>query len=538
MVMHVSLAGGDRIQVDVQSTAPSTDIYLVADTRESVKRAEKTTLKEGKARFMVDMNELGEGISHLTVFDDRRQPLCERLVFRQPSRPLQLTVKADQAAYGTRKKINLQVNSTFDGNSPVPADCSVAVFRVDSLQTATSGHIFQYLWLGSDLKGKIESPEYYFDHPEDRDAMENLLMTHGWRRFRWEEVKNKKPPVFEYPLEFNSAIITGKVVDARTGNPAALPVMGYLSVPGTRTQFTAATCDEGGRIRFELKDFYGAPEVIAQTNPEDSGYRIDINNPFSEKYTETPLPLFQFPRPDSALLSDKSVAMQVLNRYGGEHLKHFTFLPGIDTNTFYYKPDYSYRLDDYTRFTTMEEVMREYVVLMLVQRRQGHFHLPMLDLGNNQFFATDPLILLDGVPAFNIDSLMILDPLKMRRLEMVHRRYFMGSVNFGGIMNWTSYKGDLAGYILDPRATVVDYEGLQMEREFYAPTYETEEQAASHLPDFRNVLYWAPMLPTDRQGRGALSFYSSDLPGKYVVVVEGLAADGKAGSGVGTFEVQ
>jgi hypothetical protein len=186
----------------------------------------------------------------------------------------------------------------------------------------------------------------------------------------------------------------------------------------------------------------------------------------------------------------------------------------------------------------MEEVMREYVVLMLVQRRQGHFHLPMLDLGNNQFFATDPLILLDGVPVFNIDSLMILDPLKMRRLEMVHRRYFMGSVNFGGIMNWTSYKGDLAGYILDPRATVVDYEGLQMEREFYAPTYETEEQAASHLPDFRNVLYWAPMLPTDRQGRGALSFYSSDLPGKYVVVVEGLAADGKAGSGVGTFEVQ
>jgi hypothetical protein len=537
-VMHVSAYGEDRIRVDVQSTTTNADIYLLADTRQSVKWAGTATVKDGKASFLVDRNRLGEGISHLTVFDDRRQPVCERLVFRQPSQPLQLTVKAGQATYGTRRKINLQVSSTTDGNSPVAADCSVAVFRVDSLQTATSGHIFEYLWLGSDLKGKIESPGYYFDHPEDRQALDNLLLTHGWRRFRWEDIQSQKPPVFEYPLEFNGAIITGKVVDARTGNPATQKIQGYLSVPGTRTQFTSATCDEGGRIRFELKDFFGAPEVIVQTDPEDSAYRIDINNSFSERYTEAPLPMFRFPRPDSTLLTDKSVAMQVLNRYAGEELKRFTFQPGIDTSVFYYKADRSYLLDDYTRFTTMEEVMREYVVLMLVQRRQGHFHLPLLDLGDIQYFATDPLILLDGVPVFNIDSLMTLDPLKMRKLETVQHRYFMGSVNFSGIMNWTSYKGDLAGYILDPRATVVDYEGLQMQREFYAPSYATDEQVASHLPDFRNVLYWTPMLPTDRQGRGALNFYTSDLPGKYIVVVEGLSVDGRAGSGIASFEVE
>jgi hypothetical protein len=538
MVMHVSATDGDRIRVDVQSTILTADIYLLADTRQSVKAEMKEMLKDGKASFLMERRQVGEGISHLTVFDNRRQPVCERLVFRQPSQPLELTVKANQPTYGTRKKISLHVSSVGDGNSPVAADCSVAVFRVDSLQTATSGHIFQYLWLGSDLKGRIESPGYYLDHPEDREAMDNLLLTQGWRRFRWEDVQSQKPPAFEFPLEFNGAIISGKVVDARTGNPATRHIQGYLSVPGTRTQFTSATCDEGGRIHFELKDFFGAPEVIAQTNPEDSAYRIDINNPFSERYTETPLPMFQFPRLDSGLLTDKSVAIQVLNRYGGERLKQFALSPGVDTIPFYHKSDYAYLLDDYTRFTTMEEVMREYVVLMGVQRRQGHFHLPLLDLSNKQFFANDPLILLDGVPVFNIDSLMIIDPLKIRKLETVHRRYFMGSVNYTGIMNWTSYKGDLAGFLLDPRATVVDYEGLQMEREFYAPVYATDEQVASHLPDFRNVLYWAPILLTDRQGSGALSFYSSDLPGKYVIVVEGLTADGKAGSGIGTFEVE
>ncbi len=539
MVMHVSPEGDDRLRVDVQSASTAvTDIYLLADTRQSVKWAGTTTVRDGKASFVVDRNRLGEGISHLTVFDSRRQPVSERLVFRLPSHPLQFDVRADQATYGTRKKISLMVNSTGEGNSPVAADCSVAVYRVDSLQTATTGHIFEYLWLGSDLKGKIESPEYYFDHPEDRQALDNLLMTHGWRRFRWEDVQSGKPPAFEYPLEYNGAIISGKIVDARTGNPAALNIQGYLSVPGTRTQFTSATCDQGGRIHFELKDFYGGPEVVALTNPEDSAYRIEINNPFSEKYTEAALPMFELPRLDSGLLLDKSVAMQVLNRYGGERLKTFTLLPGTDTSMFYNMADHSYLLDDYTRFTTMEEVMREYVVLMLVQRRQGHYHLPFLDLGVTQFFQTDPLILLDGVPVFNIDSLMVLDPLKMRKLETVQHRYFLGSVNFPGIMNWTTYKGDLGGYLLDPRATVVDYEGLQLEREFYAPSYATDEQAASHLPDFRNLLYWAPQLPTNGQGRGALSFYSSDLPGKYVVVVEGLAADGTAGTGISSFEVE
>lgn len=538
MVMHVTDQGEDELRVAVQSTSSTEEIYLLADTRQSVKWAEAATLKDGKASFAIDRKRLGEGISHLTVFDFRRQPVCERLVFRQPSRPIQLNVKADQASYGLRKKINLQLSSTADESGPVAADCSLAVFRVDSLQKPTTGHIYAYLWLNSDLKGKIESPEYYFNHPEDREAVDNLLLTHGWRRFRWEDVQGTGTAAFEYPLEFHGAIVSGKVVDVKTDNPATQNIVGYLSVPGTRTQFTTATCDEGGRIHFEMKDFYGGPEVVALTNPEDSAYRIEINNPFSDKYTETPMPMFELARMDSGVLTDKSVAMQVLNRYGGERLKHFKFPAEIDSSTFYYRADHSYLLDDYTRFTTMEEVLREYVVLIMVQRRQGHWHLPILNLGEMQFFPADPLILLDGVPVFNIDSLMTLDPLKIRRLETVQHRAFLGSTNFPGVMNWTTYKGDLAGYLLDPRATVVDYEGLQLKREFYAPSYATDEEAASHLPDFRNVLYWAPKLSTNAQGNGSLSFFSSDLPGRYVAVVEGLTADGKAGSGIATFDVE
>lgn len=528
----------DHWRIDIRATGPkaSGEVYLIGHTRQQVKVAEAATLAGGKASFSIDKKKFGEGVSSLTVFNVLREPVCERLVFRQPAHPLQISVQPDKQQYGTRQKIELGVDLSGDTST---AQCSLSVYRVDALQGAPESRIGDYLWLASDLKGKIESPEYYFDHPEDTQAMDNLMLTHGWRRFKWGDVQSHSNPAFEFAPEYNGAIISGKLTDTRTGAPGK-GIQVYLSVPGTRTQFTSAFTDNDGQVHMELKDFYGGQEIIAQTDPtRDSTYRIDIQSPWADSYTnDRPISPYRLPQGDSGVLVDRDLAMQVLNRYGGEKLKKF-HLPAIaDTTPFYYRPDFSYMLDDYTRFTTMEEVMREYVTLMMVQRRGGHFHLPLFELTYNQFFDTDPLILLDGVPVFNIDSLMILDPLKVKRLHTMQHKVFMGSTYFPGIMSWTTYKGDLGGYILDPHSTVVDYEGLSMQREFYDPAYPTPEAAASHLPDFRNVLYWTPSVPLAAGGKGALTFYTSDLAGKYIVVAEGLTAAGSAGTGIASFEVK
>ncbi len=544
MVMRLTREGERQIRVTVESSfsggagsGGGSMTFLVAHTRQSVRITEASVLKDGKTSFLLDKNLLGDGISQLTLFNAARQPVCERLIFKNPAHRLQLAILADQDSYMTRKKINLRVSAAGWDNRPVGADCSLAVYRVDSMQTIPSDHIDDYLWLRSDLKGNIESPDYYFGHPEDEEAMDNLMMTHGWRRFRWEEVEQHSAPYFEFPPEYNGTIISGRMVNTRTG-AAAREIQGYVSLPGTRTQFSSSVSNEEGNLKFELKDFYGSQELVVQTNPNvDSLYRVDILSPFSDSYPEAVMTPYIPPLNYPVSLTDKSVAMQVLNRYGGEKLKHFVF-PAADTTVFYLKPDNSYLLDDYTRFTTMEEVMREYVTLMLVKRSGIHYHLPLLDFPNNVFFEEDPLILLDGIPVFDIDKLMAMDPLKIRKLDVIHRKYFLGGTSFDGVMNWVTYKGDLGGYILDPHTAVLDYEGLQLKREFYSPSYETQDEAGSHLPDFRNVLYWSPDLKTDSLGRAAQSFFSSDIPGHYVVVLEGLTPDGCAGSGMMHFEVK
>ena len=139
---------------------------------------------------------------------------------------------------------------------------------------------------------------------------------------------------------------------------------------------------------------------------------------------------------------------------------------------------------------------------------------------------------------FDLDKLMRYDPLKIRKLEIVSRMYYLGNLSFSGIINFVTYNGNMPEYELDPHTTVMDYEGLQVQREFYSPVYETPQQVENRLPDYRNLLLWSPNVKTDNSGKKNIQLYTSDLPGKYAVILQGLTIDGKSGSKVMILEVK
>jgi len=332
--------------------------------------------------------------------------------------------------------------------------------------------------------------------------------------------------------EYTGHIITGKIVNTETGGPGK-NVLTYLGVPGKRVQLYTSRSDSTGHLLYITKDFFGPSELVGQTNTEiDSTYRIDIASPFSEQYSKTPLPKFSLDPGMPKALQEHSLGIQVLNIYSASQLRRF-YDAGVDSSAFYGKPYKTYKLDDFVRFTTMEEDLREYVQEDNIVKSKGRFHIKIL---SEQGFLDggDPLVLLDGIPIFNIDKVFTIDPLKIRKLEVVPTPYYYGPSAEAGIFSFTSYKGDLGGVDLDPHAVVIDYEGLQLRREFYSPVYDTETQATSRIPDFRNVLYWSPSVNT----MAPVSFYTSDQPGKYVGVVQGITAKGEAGVQYFTFDVR
>lgn len=520
-------------QLDVTVKGTDGNIYLFAHTRQMIKAAESSYITNGAAHFSINKSLLGDGISGITIFNNAKQPVCERLYFKRPAQKLFIDAGADQQQYALRKKVNINVSAKGLAGKPVLANMSMAVYRVDSLQEVDHNNIFDYLWLGSDLKGNIESPDYYFKNAnaETDEALDNLMLTQGWRRFQWSQVLENKPPAFNYLPEYTGHIVTAKITNTLTNTPA-VDIMTYLGVPGKRVQVYVSQSDSLGHLLYSTKDFYGPGEIVAQTNTmADTTYRIDILNPFSEQFSKTTLPKFEFVNGMQNALQAHSLGIQVLNIYSANNIKRF-YDPAIDSSAFYGKPYKTYKLDDFTRFTTMEEDLREYVSEDNIVRSKGRFHIKVLN--DRGFLDGDPLVLLDGVPIFDINKIFAVDPLKVKKLEVIRERFFYGQSAQEGIFSFTTYKGDLGGVELDPKAVVIDYEGLQLHRQFYSPVYDSEVQTASRIPDFRNLLYWTPSVSND----GKVSFYTSDQAGKYVGVIQGITGNGDAGSQYFSFEVK
>jgi hypothetical protein len=536
-VLEVDAVNGSQLQVNVTTNISSAqNVYVLIHTRNSIKLAEKLTLTNGSAEFVVDKNKFSEGISHITVFNAEGVPECERLFFLRPREKLIIQPALNEKELSSRENVRITVNSADELKAPVGANMSVSVYRIDSLQSIQNQNIDNYFWLSSDLKGNIESPSYYFSEKsaEADEALDNLMLTHGWRRFSWQNILEEQKPVYHFLPEYTGHIIYGSVTYNKTGLPAS-NVVAYVSVPGSRVQLYAGSSDSLGSVRFYTKDFYGPNEIVLQTQGTAGTYKFQVLSPFSDKYGSEKFPSVMLPENVRSLLSDYNVGTQVQNNFSGEKLKHF-FAPFIDTTSFYGNPDAQYLLDNYTRFSTMEEVLREYVYEVLVRRQKDNFRLIVAD-GDNKIFLDDPFTLFNGVPVFDPNKIIRYDPLRVRKIEVVKRKYVYGPSVFNGIVNFITYTPD-PSMLSDISPLIMEYEGLQYQREFYSPVYETQEQISSRLPDFRNVLYWAPNVQTDAQGKTQFDFFTSDLKGKYVAIIQGIDSSGRVGAKSIFFDVK
>jgi hypothetical protein len=520
----------DRLRLDVQSspTLHDSTLWLIIHTP-TRSTTWKATPVSGATSFFIDKDALPAGISCLTVLNDRKIPVCERLWFIPPP-TIDLSIRPDQASYGPREKITLQLSTT--GPDSLPLHGSMAVVLQDGIQPVTGENIRDYLLLTSCLKGRVESPDFYFSTGStNRREMTNLLlMTQGWRRF-----STGLPDQPSNLPEYGGLIVTGHIGDRRTSQP--IPgIAAWLSAPGQPFHVSRSVSDVTGNIQWDLGNIYGTQELVVQTGDSrtDSICRIEITSPFADSGGMPRLSYALHPLPADLLLLH-SIAAQAQNAYQPTLRQKFTQPAPSDTTAFFGKPDKTYALDDYTRYTTMEEVMREFVKEVRLRNKKGDFEFHVqADQANQLFFESSPLILMDGVPISNVNNIIHFDPLKVRKIDIVSRRYVFGETIYDGIISYQTYTNDVSGFPLDGNAYVLDFEGLQLHREFFSPTYETRDQQESRVPDLRTTLFWSGDIAIDDHGRKQVSFYSSDLPGTYLITVQGITPDGQVGIATAT----
>jgi TonB-dependent Receptor Plug Domain len=145
--------------------------------------------------------------------------------------------------------------------------------------------------------------------------------------------------------------------------------------------------------------------------------------------------------------------------------------------------------------------------------------------GGTQSLAgnTDPLILVDGVPFPDAQSISALDPSMIDRVEVITRatpQY--GSRGSNGVIAIYTKSGFTAG----SERNYLSYKipGYDTPRAFFSPTYGDDNNSSN--PDFRTTIFWKPDVRTDEKGNASVSFYSADLATRYRIVVEGVTEKG------------
>ena len=533
-VMQVT-DSAESVRVTVMAGGVAAEnIYLFAHARHSIVHAE-TKFHHGKTIFEIPKNKMAEGITHFTLFNNRFQPLCERLYFIFPEKRLDIEISTNQKVYSPRKKVFVSLKSKADEG--LIANMSMSVYKIDSLSRREGTHIHPYLWLSSDLTGRIEAPDYYFNNrgPAVNAAMDNLMLTHGWRRFEWKNIFTDNSP-FEFLPEVSDHIMTITVKDQGQERRG---IFTYMASPGKSVRVYGAWTDNDGQLRFQVKDFHGPRRIILQTRGDTTeAYTINVHDPFSSTRDEDTLPPLHLDPALEENIVSRSIAMQVQDIFAHEYGDKTAASPIVDSSAFYGKGDATYYLDDYTRFPVMEEVMREYVPEVFVRKRKDGFHFIVAQAGAAAgVLPGDPMVLLDGVPILDVDDIMRMDPLRVKKLEVVKHMYHLGQASLPGIVSYTTYEGDLGGMELDPQSLSLNYEGLQLKREFFKPGYSREDIDKRRIPDQRHLLHWESDIVTDQHGDAVVEFSTSDVTGRYRIVVEGLNHKGYAGTQTYEFTV-
>jgi hypothetical protein len=127
----------------------------------------------------------------LTAFSGRGEPLAERLVFINRQDYMRIRFDAADSTSSDGVKVVVTITTTDAKNKPMPANLSLAVTRNKEKELPVNREdMVSHFLLSSDIKGRIENPLDYFadQSPTTLKALDNLMLTHGWRRFEWGKV--------------------------------------------------------------------------------------------------------------------------------------------------------------------------------------------------------------------------------------------------------------------------------------------------------------------------------------------------------------
>lgn len=336
--------------------------------------------------------------------------------------------------------------------------------------------------------------------------------------------------------DFEGEIIRGRIVGFDAEKIQQLVGhYAFLSTPSDKSDVYSSAIDNEGRLAFYTGNIYGDKECICEIEGIDPSLNcfIELESPFVNAPVAKVSPLRMAASLKDAL-QERSFGMQVERRFLADTL--MDFLPVRD-NGLFEDDEVVYPLDDYTRFTTMEEVFVEFIPEIRARRGSDRSREIQVLLSNGtmpRFSQDRTLMLLDGVPVFDQQKIMDYDPLLVESIHIYPRTHYIGTRVYEGIVNFVTYKHNLPAFKLGDNVRVIDWQGASWPMAMTGSALDGKPE----YPDYRQTLCWYPLLDLEPGTAQSVPCKKPDYKGRFVVVVEGLSADGSPVRAGTSFELR
>lgn len=322
--------------------------------------------------------------------------------------------------------------------------------------------------------------------------------------------------------------ISGKVQLASSGLPAPYALV-YISGIGLEKEFRCNYADSSGRFYFTLAEGVGERDYfISARHPDDDTLDIFVDQDFCSEPLRLPSLPLDIDSSELELITSMWTNTQISDQYYRNASSRAQDTPGdlgAESNSalfFYGSPLKIVRFKDYINLPTLEEYFTELTPEVTVRRSKKKPSLRMNGPHPDLNFY-DPLLMIDGVAIFDLESLLAVSPRLVDRFDIINAPYTRGNVTFGGIINVVTKKGDL-GFIDLPSS------GLLVRYALFNPDPDPksiELPAGLRLPDSRNTFLWVPDLSLSPGEVKKLEFGTPDQRGTYEARIRGYRDQGQ-----------
>ena len=539
LVMKINPEDTSMVHLEINEIGGiSGEKYFVAgQTAGKVCYQSEVSVNSGKGVLDISRDEFPTGIVRLTLFDKEMIPRCERLMFVNHHDHVDVKIEPEKTEYHSREKVILDLYTMGKEDAPVMANLSMSVYHTetnDEAETYPENILTRFL-LSSELKGRVEEPAYYFkdDSLSTVLALDNLMLTHGYRYFDWKEISENQQPEIEWQPE-PSIQLKGTVYSGGLNRPVPngkVTMMTVKSLLDIREQKTDSTG------QFIFSDLFFNDTILVTLQSRNHKGKVHAEIELDERSSTSPeasfLPLMYEYRKDN-----RSQTVTYLSELSPElrnkkwHLSDTILLRDVNIMSRKKKPDDGHvrpYLDadyviDVTKFDNVFGNIMESLEVNSPQYRS--------------FSRREAQLFLDGMPIRYPEFVTSLPASWFDKVEFVRMAPIPGKGIGPGIYFYTkrgapNEKPEWASGI-----TATKLVGYSVIRSFYNPVYDGSEGKKNNKKDLRNTLYWNPIVRTDSKGVAEVRFYNSDQTGEVRVVVEGVTSDGKLCRGVGKYKVK